>query len=94
MRYEEFDFFLKKNGFVCPKLHSGNLGVKKGAVYCDRSLITPPKSTICDVFIINMPFTEIEAPSPSREQDKAVSEHGIPLGRHKFYNSSDLNLNV
>ncbi|XP_033967292.1 RNA-binding protein 20 isoform X1 [Pseudochaenichthys georgianus] len=23
---------------------------------------------------------EIEAPSPSREQDKAVSEHGIPLG--------------
>lgn len=30
----------------------------------------------------HMPFTEIEAPSPSREQDKAVSEHSIPLGKN------------
>lgn len=29
-----------------------------------------------------MPFIDFEARSPSREQDRAVSEHGIPLGKH------------
>lgn len=33
-------------------------------------------------FLINTSFIEIEAPSPSHEQDKAVSEHSIPLGKH------------
>lgn len=33
-----------------------------------------------------MPFTEIDEPSPSGEQVKAISEHSIPLGKHKkFY---------
>uniref|UniRef100_A0A8D3C6T7 RNA binding motif protein 20 n=1 Tax=Scophthalmus maximus TaxID=52904 RepID=A0A8D3C6T7_SCOMX len=44
---------------------------------------TPVKvSMICKEVIIPIyfPFAEIEASSPSSEQDKAISEHSIPLG--------------
>lgn len=35
--------------------------------------------------MIHMHFIEIEAPSSSPEQDKAVSEHSIPLGKHNTF---------
>lgn len=47
---------------------------------------------ICKEVIIPIyfPFAEIEASSPSSEQDKAISEHSIPLGKpNTFYCHSE-----
>uniref|UniRef100_A0A3Q1EXT5 RNA binding motif protein 20 n=1 Tax=Acanthochromis polyacanthus TaxID=80966 RepID=A0A3Q1EXT5_9TELE len=41
---------------------------------------TTTEKRFCLSHNLILPFIEIEAPSPSREQDKAVSEHSIPLG--------------
>uniref|UniRef100_A0AAQ5XUM7 RNA binding motif protein 20 n=1 Tax=Amphiprion ocellaris TaxID=80972 RepID=A0AAQ5XUM7_AMPOC len=38
------------------------------------------ENRICLSHNLILPFIDIEAPSPSREQDKTVSEHSIPLG--------------
>lgn len=68
-------------------------------LYCQKC----SKNIICKVFLlfiylfllIYLLLTEIKAPSLSREQDKAVSEHSIPLGKHnKFYYHFDSDLNV
>lgn len=47
-----------------------------------------------DFLIFWMPLVDIEAPSPSPEQDKAVSEHSIPLGKQNTIYYHDFNIHL